>query len=316
MLAWQSPAPDHLGLSCLIKSFLSNLSASSHYPMCVSSLRAQCQLLGEGRASVSRVTGLAPASGSGLWVPACALGAGCCGRVYLPQAGCVWGVHVGLLSTFEPNQPGSRRAQVRAGVSGGQRVCAGTEGDPRMWDSCGTSVWVLRVGSEHPAGPAIESRTLGVDKGWQDLGGYMEWAEASCLCLWDPQMCMCLWTWRVWGVCCTGDILPLSAQEEKRMWLSVPVSAVSPECGCCWEQCLVCGCLCDQPCPCPLCVPLCVCLWDMCSASLLVEPTNGKVAAVSFSLTSGLQAPGWALADGQKSAGVAWLEEVAPCNIP
>ena len=92
---------------------------------------------------------------------------------------------------------------------------------------------------------------------------------------------------------------------------------VSPECGCCWGQRLVCGCLGDRLCQCPLCVPSrSVCVWDMCSASLLVKPTNGKAAAASFSLTPDLQALGWSPADGREGPRLALLEEAAACNIP
>lgn len=65
-------------------------------------------------------------------------------------------------------------------------------------------------------------------------------------------------------------------------------------------------------CVCPL---VCVCVWDLCSASLLVESTNGKVVAVSFSLSLGLQVLVWASVDGQEGPGLALLEEKAACNI-
>lgn len=56
--------------------------------------------------------------------------------------------------------------------------------------------------------------------------------------------------------CCTSDLLSLPAQEEKGMWLSVLVSGVSFECGCCWRQRLVCvtGRVCDLR----VCVCICV----------------------------------------------------------
>lgn len=46
---------------------------------------------------------------------------------------------------------------------------------------------------------------------------------------------------------------------------------------------------CDQPWQCPLCV--CVTVWDMCSASLLV-PVNGSAVAASFSLGRQLESLG------------------------
>ena len=59
---------------------------------------------------------------------------------------------------------------------------------------------------------------------------------------------------------------------------------------------------------------LCVCLWDTCTASLLVEPASGEAAAVSLSLGRGLQVPGtpgWVPAAGQEESELEWLEEAA-----
>lgn len=36
--------------------------------------------------------------------------------------------------------------------------------DPQVWGACGTSVWVLHVCSEHPAGPTSESGTYGMGR--------------------------------------------------------------------------------------------------------------------------------------------------------
>lgn len=77
---------------------------------------------------------------------------------------------------------------------------------------------------------------------------------------------------------------------------------------------LVTSCLCQPKsrrvlgCSC-LCVRVCLCLWDTCSASLLVEPANRKVLAVYLSLGrdswSGVQ---WLGSNGPEQE---QLEEVA-----
>lgn len=58
---------------------------------------------------------------------------------------------------------------------------------------------------------------------------------------------------------------------------------------------------------------MCMCVWDLSSTSLLVDPAKGKVAATSFSL--GLWAPGWALAARQEGPGPGLLEEAATSNV-
>lgn len=95
-------------------------------------------------------------------------------------------------------------------------------------------------------------------------------------------MCMCLSTWRVWYVCCTSDLLPLPAQEEQGMWLSIllckfyaclmymnPGSAIS---GCCWRQCPVCRIPCSNLHKWPL---LC-CVWAYTSQECILSLAAGQ----------------------------------------
>lgn len=44
------------------------------------------------------------------------------------------------------------------------------------------------------------------------------------------QKYMCACESGVWGtLCCSNDLLPLPAQDEGEMWLSLPLCGVSPE---------------------------------------------------------------------------------------
>jgi len=74
-------------------------------------------------------------------------------------------------------------------------------------------------------------------------------------------------------VYCTSD-LPLPDRDEEGLWLSVPVSGVSPAHGCCWGQRLVCV----------TSLVHVLCVRDTHSALLVVEPANRKEAAASMGL--------------------------------
>lgn len=99
---------------------------------------------------------------------------------------------------------------------------------------------------------------------------------------------------------------------DRHMCVCVVTFYVNPVRGCCWPQHVDRGSLCDWLCHCPVYV-LCVCLWDMCSASLLGEPAPRKGAAAAPSLG---RHPG-SLGTGMGSsgrAGESWpglLEEAA-----
>ena len=128
-------------------------------------------------------------------------------------------------------------------------------------------------------------------------------------------------------MCCTSKLLPLPAQEEEGTWLSVPVSGVRPECGCCWRQRLVCGCLCDRPCQCPLCVCvsmcvsvcMCLCVSGICAQLrcwLNLQRGKWQLCPSAWAETPGPQALGWAPAAEQQGLGQGRLEEVAGPNLP
>lgn len=68
----------------------------------------------------------------------------------------------------------------------------------------------------------------------------------------------------------------------------------------------VCGHLCDGPCVSAL--RVCTGLQNMCLASVVVEPANGKVAAASLSLDMGPRSPGWASAVKQKGV-LSWIRQ-------
>ena len=77
------------------------------------------------------------------------------------------------------------------------------------------------------------------------------------------------------------------------MWLSVPVSGVSPECRCYWRQCLVYGCLHDLLCH--------VCVY---------VSAHTCVYVCVYIHQAGLQQP------GRRGPGMEQLEKVAALNIP
>lgn len=86
-------------------------------------------------------------------------------------------------------------------------------------------------------------------------------------------------------------------KRRKRSWLAAVVCYLGPVCGCCWKQHLARGSLWDWSCQRALCVCLCVCLWNSCSAPFLVGPADGKAAALpgrgprSLGSWAGLQHP-------------------------
>lgn len=86
------------------------------------------------------------------------------------------------------------------------------------------------------------------------------------------------------------------------------------ESSCCWKRYLVSGNFCDQPCQCPLCLSVCVFLWDMCTSSLWIEPAHMEKADTSLSLlrdlaeTPGSQGTGLG-SDGQ-AGGTPGLEQL------
>jgi len=95
----------------------------------------------------------------------------------------------------------------------------------------------------------------------------------ECVCACEPRDCHV----------CVLSLLTLCLHQLKRRkgtWLSMFMFGVSPIHRSCWTQHLVHGTLCAWPCQ----FPLCVCVWDACSASLPVELANSEVAAVSLSL--------------------------------
>lgn len=115
----------------------------------------------------------------------------------------------------------------------------------------------------------------------------------------DLQRYLCSWAERVLCVHCTSGLLPLPAQEEDETCLSVFVFYVSSVCGCCWRQHLVYATsdvnvhihvsVCAHP--------VYVCLWDVFSASPLVEPAHRAAAALFLSLDRDngfLGTPSWA----------------------
>ena len=95
----------------------------------------------------------------------------------------------------------------------------------------------------------------------------------------------------------------------------------SPICRCSALSVAVCVTICVSV-LCVVCasVSVCVYLWYICSASLLVKPANGKVAAASLSLgrdpgfpgCTGLESSSWA----GENPGLGMLEEAAAFNIP
>lgn len=113
------------------------------------------------------------------------------------------------------------------------------------------------------------------------------------------------WFWG--GVCvraCTSDLLALPAQGEEWIWLLVHVFNASPECRCCWRQHLLCGTLCDQLCPHPVCV-------SGTQDQFLVDLAKGRVAATSLSLGG---APGWGPTAGEEGPGLRLPEEATTPN--
>lgn len=106
-----------------------------------------------------------------------------------------------------------------------------------------------------------------VSKGYMgQVGGSRTWAwvpDGHWCCVQGIHQCMYLGNW---SVLCSVSASPT---EEEGMAVCVYVFK------CYWKQYHVCGNLCDQTHQCPL----CVCLWDLCTSSLLTESTHREEKA-------------------------------------
>lgn len=149
--------------------------------------------------------------------------------------------------------------------------------------ACECSLFTVSTELDQPAsrGPVGWVRGPGSGQGSRVAEGLC-WCSGSRLCL----------------SACRSDRLSVLAPEEEGTWLWALVCDGGPVRGCCWRQCLGCGRLCDRLRLCVLCVTGCVrvCLWDTCSALLLVEPAKGKAAALSLVLGRAPRSPVGSLA--------------------
>lgn len=142
----------------------------------------------------------------------------------------------------------------------------------------GRSVLVLHVCSERWAGPAGDQGTCGWVRGAGTRTGVLGGQRGHAGTQGNLWICACLWTWWVPCVClCQWPLV--SASWRGGGHLSVLVFYVSLVRGC--------GSLCDRLCQCPPrvrpCVlHVCVCLWDKCSALLLVEPSTNSLQPLGW----------------------------------